>query len=90
MMIAGFIISILTIIVILVGFVMPRYYDGFIPVERRGEGTEPTVAMDTKGEINGKPVGAIANAEGGRSDLMHDSSSGQGELHPPPYSQSLK
>jgi solute carrier family 6 GABA transporter-like protein 1 len=65
MMIAGFILSILTVVVILVGFVMPRYYDAFIPVHRRGEGTEPTTAMDTKGEVAGLPVSHFANAEAG-------------------------
>tara|TARA_R110002003_G_scaffold126_50_gene11856 strand:+ start:6672 stop:6959 length:288 start_codon:yes stop_codon:yes gene_type:complete len=65
MMITGFILSILTIIVVLVGFVMPRYYDAFIPIGRRGEGTEPTTAMETKGDFAGLPVSQIANAEGG-------------------------
>ncbi|OAL55817.1 SNF-domain-containing protein [Pyrenochaeta sp. DS3sAY3a] len=74
MMISGFILSILTIIVILVGFVMPRYYDAFIPVERRGEGTEPTMAMETKGELAGKPIREVANAEEG---LTRENSSGQ-------------
>lgn len=74
MMISGFILSILTIIVMLTGFVMPRYYDAFIPVERRGEGTEPTMAMETKGELAGKPIREVANAEGG---LIRENSSGQ-------------
>jgi solute carrier family 6 GABA transporter-like protein 1 len=72
MMITGFILSILTIIVVLVGFVMPRYYDAFIPIGRRGEGTEPTTAMETKGDFAGLPVSQIANAEGG---LARESSS---------------
>jgi solute carrier family 6 GABA transporter-like protein 1 len=55
MMIAGFILSIVTIIVVLLGLVMPRYYDAFIPVQRRLEGTELTVACETKGELAGKP-----------------------------------
>lgn len=65
MMIAGFILSILTIVVMLTGFVMPRYYDAFIPVGRRGEGTEPTIAMETKGELAGKPISEVGNAERG-------------------------
>lgn len=64
-MIAGFILSILTILVVLVGFTMPRYYDAFIPIERRGEGTEPTVAMEIKGELAGKPMQEIVHAEHG-------------------------
>jgi solute carrier family 6 GABA transporter-like protein 1 len=90
MMITGFILSILTIIVVLTGFVMPRYYDAFIPIERRGEGTEPTVAMETKGEVAGMPVIRIANAESGQAGLPRVSSSeGEGraikEDAPPPY-----
>ena len=65
MMIAGFILSILTIVIILTGCVMPRYYDAFIPVGRRGEGTEPTAAMETKIELSGRPFSDTVNAEGG-------------------------
>lgn len=75
MMIAGFIIAILIIIVVLIGFVMPRYYDAFIPAQRRGEGTEPTVAMETKGEVSGKPVQELSLAEGGNGGIMRSSSS---------------
>jgi hypothetical protein len=46
--------------------------------------------METKGEISGKPVAAIVNAEGGGSDLMRDLSSGREDLHPPPYAHSSK
>jgi len=77
MMIAGFILSILTIIVILLGLVMPRYYDAFIPVHRRLEGTEPTVAMQTKGEVAGRPIADMVTAEQGDSSTMRDSSSVQ-------------
>ncbi|KAH7408239.1 hypothetical protein DE146DRAFT_752384 [Phaeosphaeria sp. MPI-PUGE-AT-0046c] len=75
MMIAGFILSILTVLVILIGFVMPRYYDAFIPIHRRQEGTEPTTAQDTKGELAGMPVSHIANAEGGQAALARECSS---------------
>lgn len=44
LMITGFILAHLGLLMILLGFVMPRYYDAFIPPERRGEGTGPTVA----------------------------------------------
>lgn len=77
MMIAGFIISILTVLVILVGFVMPRYYDAFIPIHRREEGSEPTTAQQTKGELAGMPVSQIVNAEGGQAPLARESSSEQ-------------
>lgn len=78
MMIAGFILSIITVIVILLGLVMPRYYDAFIPVARRFEGTEPTVTMQTKGELAGRPIAEMFIAEHGDSATMRDSSSGQG------------
>ncbi|RAR15030.1 SNF-domain-containing protein [Stemphylium lycopersici] len=78
MMIAGFILSIITVIVILLGLVMPRYYDAFIPVGRRFEGTEPTVPMQTKGELGGRPIAEMFSAERGDSTTMRDSSSGQG------------
>lgn len=77
MMIAGFILSILTIIVILLGLVMPRYYDAFIPVHRRFEGTEPTVPMQTKGEVAVRPIADMFTAEQGDSSIMRDSSSAQ-------------
>lgn len=60
MMITGFIIAHLTMLAIIVGYAMPRYYDALIPVERRSEGTDPTVAMETKHELGGKPVEAMA------------------------------
>lgn len=77
MMISGFILSILTIVVVLVGFVMPRYYDAFIPLHRRDEGTEPTTALHTKGELAGMPVTEFASAEGGQGTLVRDSESDQ-------------
>lgn len=42
------------------GYAIPRYYDVIIPLERRGEGTEPTMAMETKGELGGRPIGNMA------------------------------
>lgn len=65
MMIAGFILAHITMILVILGFTMPRYYDAFIPIERRMEGTDPTVAMDTKNELDGRPIGEYANAECG-------------------------
>lgn len=75
MMIAGFILSILTLIVVLFGLVMPRYYDAFIPIHRREEGTEPTVALETKGEVAGKPIQEMVNAESGHGSFGRGSSS---------------
>ena len=76
MMIAGFILSIVTIIVVLLGLVMPRYYDAFIPVQRRFEGTEPTVACDTKGELASKPIAETVSAERGEVVVFGDSARG--------------
>ena len=67
MYITGFILANLTMIVIILGFTIPRYYDAFIPYERRGKGTEPTVAMETKGDIAGAPVSDFVKAEGGQA-----------------------
>jgi solute carrier family 6 GABA transporter-like protein 1 len=61
----------LTTIVVLVGYAMPKYYDAFIPVERRREGAEPTTAMEIKGEVARLPVSEIAHGE------VRDSSSDQ-------------
>jgi solute carrier family 6 GABA transporter-like protein 1 len=77
MMITGFILSILTIIVVLVGYAMPKYYDAFIPIERRGDATEPTTAMETKGEVAGLHISVMAHAERGHGALVRDSSSDQ-------------
>jgi solute carrier family 6 GABA transporter-like protein 1 len=74
MYITGFILANLTMVVIILGFTIPRYYDAFIPYERRGEGTEPTVAMETKGEIAGAPVSEVVRAEGGGVPLAYGSS----------------
>jgi len=56
MMITGFIIAHIGLAVVLLGFVMPRYYDALIPLHRRGEGTELTVANEPKGEIESRVV----------------------------------
>jgi solute carrier family 6 GABA transporter-like protein 1 len=77
MMIAGFILSIVTIIVVLLGLVMPRYYDAFIPVQRRFEGTEPTLAVVTKGDFTGMPITETVSAEHGEAVIMRDSASGE-------------
>jgi len=61
-------------VAIILGFTVPRYYDAFIPYERRGEGTENTVAMDTKGEIAGATVSDLVKAEGGEAPLAYGSS----------------
>lgn len=65
MYITGFILANLTMVAIILGFTIPRYYDAFIPHERRSEGTEPTVAMEIKGEVASAPASDVVRAEGG-------------------------
>lgn len=77
MYITGFILANLAMVVIIIGFTIPRYYDAFIPYGRRGEGTEPTVAMETKGEIAGVPMSEIIRAEGGGPPPAYHSSQEQ-------------
>lgn len=48
MMITGFILSIATLAVMILGFIMPRYFDVFVPKHRREEGTEATVANELR------------------------------------------
>jgi solute carrier family 6 GABA transporter-like protein 1 len=74
MMITGFILANITMVVVILGFTIPRYYDAFIPYERRDEGTEPTVAMETKGELSGAPVSDLVKAEDGRAAPAYASS----------------
>jgi solute carrier family 6 GABA transporter-like protein 1 len=74
MYITGFILANLTMVVIILGFTIPRYYDAFIPYERRGEGSEHTVAMETKREIVGAPASGVIRAEGGGSPAAYNSS----------------
>jgi solute carrier family 6 GABA transporter-like protein 1 len=59
-MILGFIIAHLTMLGVILGYAIPRYYDALIPMERRGEGTEPRVAMETKNELGGRPIANMA------------------------------
>ena len=63
LMITGFILAHIGLCVILLGFVMPRYYDVFIPVHRRQEGTEDTVVNEVKGEVVAR---AVADEEGAK------------------------
>jgi solute carrier family 6 GABA transporter-like protein 1 len=52
LMVLGFIVSILGISVIILGFVMPRYFDVLVPQSRRAEGTELTIANELKREVS--------------------------------------
>lgn len=64
MMISGFILSVLGMLAVLLGFVMPRYYDVFIPVERRDEGTKETVLNQPMDKIDAVEVVA-SEGDGG-------------------------
>lgn len=46
MMIVGFILSQIGMVLILVGFIAPRFYEAFIPVHRRSDGTQETVVHE--------------------------------------------
>lgn len=71
MMITGFILAHLTMLAIILGYAIPRYYDAMIPIERRDEGTETTTAMVTKGELGGRPIANMA--ERGEAPPAYDS-----------------
>ncbi|KAJ5984716.1 Sodium:neurotransmitter symporter [Penicillium waksmanii] len=48
MMIAGFILAHLCLLLILLGVILPRYYNIFVPRHRRAEGTEETIPQQSK------------------------------------------
>ncbi|THV71060.1 SNF-domain-containing protein [Aureobasidium pullulans] len=66
MMITGFILSILGMVGVLLGFVMPRYYDAFIPAHRRDEGTQVTVLNEPTGQLDTLSV-VSSDIDGGES-----------------------
>lgn len=79
MMITGFILGILCLATILLGFVVPRYYDVFVPPERRDEGTEETVPCEVKtsaAAVNAN-VGVVTTEDGGEAGLVESSSGGK-------------
>ncbi|KAH0132383.1 hypothetical protein KCU67_g16638, partial [Aureobasidium melanogenum] len=73
MMITGFILSVLGMLAVLMGFVMPRYYDVLIPVERRDEGTKETVLNQPMDKIDAVEVVA-SEGDGGESGGMGEKS----------------
>lgn len=77
MMIAGFILSHLLMVAIILGCVMPRYYDVFVPVDRRDEGTEATVPGVLKEEIIAiaLPGDGDYRGEGGEMGMAYGTSS---------------
>ena len=65
-MITGFILAHIGLLLIVLGFIMPRYYDVFIPPHRRDEGKEMTVANEPKGEVLAR---LQLDVEGGEAGL---------------------
>jgi solute carrier family 6 GABA transporter-like protein 1 len=74
MMIAGFILAHICLLLILLGVVFPRYYDIFIPTERRAEGTEKTIANEPK-EQDFIPDVGVFDSESGMPELLERKSS---------------
>ena len=75
-MIAGFILAHMCLVVILLGFIMPRYYQVFIPPNRRGEGLEKTVPNQPKGKnvIAARPDGNVStDADSGEAGMSKSS-----------------
>jgi solute carrier family 6 (neurotransmitter transporter, GABA) member 1 len=68
-MILGFTVAHIGMCLICLGFIMPRYYDVFVPPHRRGEGTEETVPLEPKGQTYARPV----PDESGESGLEYGS-----------------
>jgi solute carrier family 6 GABA transporter-like protein 1 len=48
LMILGFIAALSFIVLMLIGFFFPRFYEPLVPVHRRSEGTEDTVVNELK------------------------------------------
>lgn len=71
LMITGFILAIMCLSVILLGFVMPRYYNIFIPPHRRSEGLEETVPNEPKIQqdiVFARPAGDGDSGEAGYTE----------------------
>lgn len=77
-MILGFIVSIFGVIIILGGFIMPRYYAVFVPPHRRDEGAEKTIPNEPKGQVIARAIndpdidGGEAGSRGSSSEEKHD------------------
>lgn len=63
MMIAGFILAHLGLLLILLGFIMPRYYDVFIPLDRRNEEFKVTQANQPPEETPEETITNHVNKE---------------------------
>ena len=70
-MIAGFILAHICLLAILLGFVMPRYYEVFVPAERREDGAVETFVNELKGDGDDSPgpeVTEVSTLEDGGED----------------------
>jgi solute carrier family 6 (neurotransmitter transporter, GABA) member 1 len=56
LMILGFIVANIGMVIILAGFIMPRYYGLFLPPHRRDEGSEPTIPNEPKGQVVARAI----------------------------------
>ncbi|RMJ28609.1 transporter [Aspergillus sp. HF37] len=85
--ILGFIIATLILVVILLGLVLPRYYDPLMPVSRRDEGSEETVACELKtpadaAQVVGSGDGVVTMVEdGGEAGLVESPSADKSSGH---------
>jgi len=52
--IVGFTVAHFVLIIITLGFILPRWYDVFIPFHRREDGDQPTLPNVTKGNLDGE------------------------------------
>lgn len=71
LMIAGFILAHICLLAILLGFVMPRYYEVFVPAERREDGAVETFVNELKGDGDDSPgpeVTEVSTLEDGGED----------------------
>ena len=67
-MILGFIVSILVLTVMVVGLIMPRYFDVLIPAIRRDEGTDETVVNQDK--VPDEEPAAVIEVDQPKKSLM--------------------
>jgi len=85
MMITGFILSTICMIVILLGFIMPRYYDAFIPLHRRHEGTQETVLNEPSEQVESLSI-TDSEADGGETGQAQKEKDTRNDGFPEPRS----
>lgn len=79
LMITGFIIAHFCLVVMLLGLILPRYYDVFVPPHRRHEGKEETIANQLKIQdiVVARPADDLSNGDDGGEAGLTESSSGK-------------